>query len=49
MILMTQEHISTMGCRTANGWDVNGLGQQKDGRGNICPVTSYYAYSCYAS
>ena len=28
-----------MGCRTANGWDVNGLGQQKDGRGNICPVT----------
>ena len=26
-------------CRTANGWDVNGLGQQKDGRGNICPVT----------
>ena len=28
-----------MGCRTANGWDINGLGQQKDGRGNICPVT----------
>ena len=27
------------GCRTANGWDINGLGQQKDGRGNICPVT----------
>ena len=26
-------------CRTANGWDINGLGQQKDGRGNICPVT----------
>ena len=26
-------------CRTANGWDVNGLKQQKDGRGNICPVT----------
>ena len=26
-------------CRTANGWDVNGLGQKKDGRGNICPVT----------
>lgn len=26
-------------CRTANGWDVNGLGQMKDGRGNICPVT----------
>jgi ribonucleoside-triphosphate reductase len=28
-----------MGCRTANGYDINGLGQQKDGRGNICPVT----------
>ena len=26
-------------CRTANGWDVNGLGQRKDGRGNICPMT----------
>ena len=26
-------------CRTANGWDVNGFGQKKDGRGNICPVT----------
>ena len=26
-------------CRTANGFDVNGLGQLKDGRGNICPVT----------
>jgi ribonucleoside-triphosphate reductase len=32
-------YMSTMGCRTANGWDINGLGQQKDGRGNICPVT----------
>ena len=32
-------YFSTMGCRTANGWDVNGLGQQKDGRGNVCPVT----------
>ncbi len=28
-----------MGCRTANGWDINGFGQLKDGRGNICPVT----------
>lgn len=27
------------GCRTANGWDINGFGQLKDGRGNICPVT----------
>ena len=26
-------------CRTANGYDINGLGQLKDGRGNICPVT----------
>ena len=26
-------------CRTANGLDINGLGQLKDGRGNICPVT----------
>ena len=32
-------YFSTMGCRTANGWDINGLGQMKDGRGNICPVT----------
>jgi ribonucleoside-triphosphate reductase len=32
-------YFSTMGCRTANGWDVNGFGQRKDGRGNICPVT----------
>ena len=32
-------YFSTMGCRTANGWDINGMGQQKDGRGNICPVT----------
>lgn len=32
-------YFSTMGCRTANGYDVNGLGQQKDGRGNICPTT----------
>lgn len=30
---------STMGCRTSNGFDINGLGQHKDGRGNICPVT----------
>ena len=34
---------STMGCRTANGFDINaepGVNpQMKDGRGNICPVT----------
>ena len=32
-------YFSTMGCRTANGWDINGFGQMKDGRGNICPTT----------
>lgn len=32
-------YYSTMGCRTANGYDINGFGQLKDGRGNICPVT----------
>ena len=43
-------YFSTMGCRTANGWDVNGLGQLKDGRGNICPVTIIMptlAQQCY--
>ena len=29
----------THNCRTANGFDINGFGQLKDGRGNICPVT----------
>ena len=32
-------YTSTMGCRTYNGYDINGFGQLKDGRGNICPVT----------
>lgn len=32
-------YFATMGCRTANGLDINGFGQLKDGRGNICPVT----------
>lgn len=36
-------YFSTMGCRTANGTDINaepGTNPQiKDGRGNICPVT----------
>jgi ribonucleoside-triphosphate reductase len=36
-------YFSTMGCRTANGMDINAEpgtnGQTKDGRGNICPVT----------
>lgn len=36
-------YVSTMGCRTYNGADINALPgvnpQRKDGRGNICPVT----------
>ena len=32
-------YFGTMGCRTANLMDINGFGQLKDGRGNICPVT----------
>lgn len=36
-------YFSTMGCRTANGFDINAEAgtnpQTKDGRGNICPVT----------
>lgn len=36
-------YFSTMGCRTANGYDINadpGVNPQtKDGRGNVCPVT----------
>ena len=32
-------YVSTMGCRTYNGFDINGLGFLKDGRGNIAPVT----------
>lgn len=32
-------YMATMGCRTTNGFDINGFGQLKDGRGNICPVT----------
>ena len=32
-------YTSTMGCRTFNGYDINGFGQLKDGRGNVCPVT----------
>ena len=31
--------MNVWGCRTANGYDINGFGQLKDGRGNICPVT----------
>lgn len=32
-------YMSTMGCRTVNGFDINGFGYLKDGRGNIAPVT----------
>lgn len=32
-------YMSTMGCRTFTGYDINGLGYMKDGRGNIAPVT----------
>lgn len=32
-------YMSTMGCRTVNGYDINGFGYLKDGRGNIAPVT----------
>ena len=32
-------YTATMGCRTYNGYDINGFGQLKDGRGNICPIT----------
>lgn len=32
-------YLSSMGCRTVNGFDINGFGLLKDGRGNICPVT----------
>ena len=32
-------YFSTMGCRTANGMDINGFGQLKDGRGNLAPTT----------
>ena len=34
-----KQYVSTMGCRTYNGYDINGLGFQKDGRGNLAPVT----------
>lgn len=32
-------YVTTMGCRTYNGYDINGMGQIKDGRGNIAPTT----------
>lgn len=38
-LYMINDGTVTHNCRTANGFDINGLGQLKDGRGNICPVT----------
>lgn len=38
-MISTDGDIGLNTCRTANGWDINGFGQLKDGRGNICPVT----------
>ena len=32
-------YMSTMGCRTQIGYDCNGMGLKKDGRGNLSPVT----------
>ena len=32
-------YMSAMGCRTMLGYDVNGLGYKKVGRGNISPIT----------
>lgn len=37
VVAIQYEHF--WGCRTANGYDINGFKQLKDGRGNICPVT----------
>ena len=31
--------MATMGCRTMMGYDSNGLGYSKVGRGNVCPTT----------
>lgn len=38
-LYMIEDGTVTHNCRTANGYDINGFGQLKDGRGNICPVT----------
>ena len=40
-------YFSTMGCRTANGFDINGLGQLKDGRRKYMPSYGDYAYDCH--
>lgn len=33
------EEFATMGCRTLLGYDINGMGWKRGGRGNISPVT----------
>lgn len=33
------EEFATMGCRTLLGYDINGMGWKRGGRGNIAPVT----------
>lgn len=33
------EEMATMGCRTALGYDINGMGWKRGGRGNISPIT----------
>lgn len=38
-LYLLDDYTVTHNCRTANGLDINGLGQLKDGRGNICPAT----------
>ena len=37
--LIPDEQFCTMGCRTQNGFDMNGLGNTMTGRGNIAPST----------
>ena len=36
--------MATMGCRTLIGYDVNGLGYKKTGRGNVTPLTLNLAH-----
>ena len=38
-LYLINDNTVTHNCRTYNGYDINGLGQIKDGRGNLAPVT----------
>ena len=38
-LYMLEDGTVTHNCRTYNGFDINGFGQMKDGRGNLAPVT----------